>query len=118
MLGAFALRAFALFLRDQNPWESSQGCFSHGFFCFRQKIQTKGTQTMEKPQFSKQLKKAMIDREMSQKTLAELSRLPRQYINMIANGRLNPTFEQQCRIAKALNVDPAKVFDREVVNGR
>ena len=64
------------------------------------------------PKINKRLKKAIIDTGMSQRDVSKLAGVKEWNLSLIARGRLNPTVDEQRRIARVLGVRPTDIFDR------
>jgi len=60
--------------------------------------------------FGAVIKKIRESKSISQKKLAQLSKLDRTFISQIENGKRNPTLLTILKISNALDVDPAFLF--------
>jgi transcriptional regulator with XRE-family HTH domain len=62
-------------------------------------------------QFGKRLRAVRTERGISQERLSEMVDGHRNFIGQIERGEANPTFDYLVKIAKALKVSPAALFD-------
>jgi transcriptional regulator with XRE-family HTH domain len=61
--------------------------------------------------FGLRIKELRLNASLSQEALAAECTLDRTYISGIERGQRNPSFKNIIRIAKALNVSPAQLFE-------
>ena len=62
-------------------------------------------------QFGRRLRELRLERNLSQETLAELADLHRNYVSQIEGGRRNLSLLNIVKLARALNVRPAKLIE-------
>jgi transcriptional regulator with XRE-family HTH domain len=67
--------------------------------------------TSARQQFGKRLRVVRTERGISQEKLSEMVDGHRNFIGKIERGEANPTFDYLIKIAKALKVRPAVLFD-------
>ena len=61
--------------------------------------------------FGERLRELRTERDLSQEALAELSGVDRNYIGQIERAERNAALVNIVRIAKALEVEPAELFE-------
>lgn len=61
--------------------------------------------------FGKQLKSFRLDRNLTQQELAEILSMSPNFIGMIERGERNTTVENVFKIARALQIKPASLFE-------
>jgi len=59
------------------------------------------------------LKEKRLDRGLSQLELAKLSSVSYGYISELENGKKSPTLDTVCKLAKALDCNPAELYECE-----
>jgi transcriptional regulator with XRE-family HTH domain len=66
-------------------------------------------------EFGSRVTKLRLKRGLSQEQLADITGLHRTQISLIERGRRSPRLDTIIRLAKALNINPAKLipFDRK-----
>jgi DNA-binding XRE family transcriptional regulator len=59
---------------------------------------------------NKKLKIALIKANLSQKKFADLINRPENFVSLIVNGRVNPTFDEKKVMADTLNLKIEDIF--------
>lgn len=64
----------------------------------------------------KRIKRALLDRDRTQRWLAKQARIEETTLSKIVNGRVLPTVREQRAIARVLQCPPAELFSVEAVS--
>jgi len=65
--------------------------------------------------FARNLKKLRGERHISQMELASIANISPNFINEIENERKSPSIETFAKLVKALSVEPARLFEPEIM---
>jgi transcriptional regulator with XRE-family HTH domain len=67
---------------------------------------------------ARNIRRLRLERGLTQEELAARIRITRNYVGMIERQESSPTVEVLERIAKALGIEPARLFDEKAGGGR